>query len=315
MASLAARIPWYGNQKPGCVRLRWRGYERIMSMILFSPRGPRSPPVSLRPPRATGAPLSPSSMERSRFKRTLGWFSSVLRDKVFYLGLVGIALGLVAFAILFNYAVMPLWTRHDASVSVPDVREMTGEQAESTLRAAGLGAEMREQPFNPNLAADIVVEQQPDPNTSVKPGRRVYYYINASPKELAVTPDVVSLAEATAREQIRDAGLVVGTVESDTIRTPFRNTVTRQTPEPGRQVPKGTRVTLWTSPGPGTASVRVPNVVGNTPEEARAILRRAGLWVDSPNATGDRIRWQQPEEGATLKEGEEVRISTNPSGG
>ncbi|MEM6327656.1 MAG: PASTA domain-containing protein [Bacteroidota bacterium] len=254
-------------------------------------------------------------MERSRLKRTLGWFGSVLTDPVFYLGLIGIAVGLVAFAVLFNYAVMPLWTRQDAGVSVPDIREMTEEQAESTLRAAGLGADRREKNFNANLPADIVVEQQPDPNTTVKPGRRVYFYINASPKELAATPDVVSMAEATARTQLREAGLVVGRVETDSIRTPFRNTVTRQTPESGRQVPKGTRVTLWLSPGPGTARVRVPNVVGNTPEEARDILQRAGLWVDSPNATGDRIRWQQPEEGSRLREGEEVRISTNPSGG
>ena len=259
--------------------------------------------------------LFPFRMQPSRFKRTLGWFGSVLSDKVFYLGLIGIALGLAAFAVLFNYAVMPLWTRQDAAVSVPDVREMTEDQAEAALRSAGLGAERREKNFNANLAADIVVEQQPDPNTSVKPGRRVYFYINASPKELAMTPDVTSMAEATARTQIREAGLVVGRVDTDTVRTPFRNTVTRQNPVGGRQIPQGTRVTLWLSPGPGTANVRVPNVVGNTPDEARAIIRRAGLWVDSPNATGDVIRWQQPDEGSTLKEGEEVRISTSPSGG
>ena len=254
-------------------------------------------------------------MERSRLKRTLGWFGSVLRDRVFWLGLMGIAVGLVVFALLFNFAVMPLWTRHDASITVPDVREMSDGEAESTLRAAGLGAEMREQPFNPNLDADIVVEQIPDPDTRVKPGRRVYYYVNASPKELALMPEVTSLAEGVARTRLDEAGLIVNRVESDTVRTPFRNTVTRQTPPAGRQVPKGTRVTLWLSPGPGTASIRVPNVVGKTPEEAREAIRRAGLWVDSPNATGDRVRSQQPDEGSTLKEGEEVRISTSPSGG
>ena len=248
-------------------------------------------------------------------KRTLGWIGSVLADKVFWLGLVGIAMGIAVFALLFNYAVMPLWTRHDAAITVPDVREMSDAQAASALRAAGLGAEMREQPFNPNLAADIVVEQTPDPNTSVKPGRRVYYYVNTSPKELTVTPDLASLAEGVARTRLEEAGLAVGRVESDTVRTPFRNTVTRQTPPAGRQVPEGTRVTLWLSPGPGTANVRVPNVIGNTPEEAREIIRRSGLWVDSPSATGDRVRSQQPEEGSTLKEGEEVRISTSPSGG
>ena len=169
--------------------------------------------------------------------------------------------------------------------------------------------------FNANLAADIVVEQTPDPSTLVKPGRRVYYYVNASPKELAVTPEVMSMAEGRARTELEEAGLVVGRVESDTVRTPFRNTVTRQTPLAGRPVPRGTRVTLWLSPGPGTASVEVPNVIGSTPDEARDILRRAGLWVDSPSATGERVLSQQPDEGSTLKEGEEVRISTSPSGG
>ncbi len=245
----------------------------------------------------------------------MSWIGSVLRDKALWLGLVGIGISLVVFALLFNFAVMPLWTRHDASIQVPDVRELNESQAESALRAAGLGAEMREQPFNPNLAADIVVEQTPDPSTMVKPGRRVYYYVNASPKELAITPDVLSMAEGVARTRLEESGLIVGRVESDTVRTPFRNTVTRQTPPAGRQVPSGTRVTLWLSPGPGTASVNVPNVIGNTPEEAKEIIRRAGLWVDSPSATGERVRSQQPEEGSTLKEGEEVRISTSPSGG
>jgi beta-lactam-binding protein with PASTA domain len=254
-------------------------------------------------------------MERSWFKRTLGWIGSVLSDKVFWLGLVGIAMGIAVFALLFNYAVMPLWTRHDAAITVPDVREMTDTEAATTLRATGLGAEMREQPFNSNLTPDIVVEQTPDPNTMVKPGRRVYYYVNTSPKELTVTPDVTSLAEGVARARVEEAGLAIGRVESDTLRTPFRNTVTRQTPLAGQQVPQGTRVMLWLSPGPGTAQVRVPNVIGSTPEEARETLRGAGLWVDSPSATGDRVRSQQPEEGSTLREGEEVRISTSPSGG
>ena len=254
-------------------------------------------------------------MARSRFARAASWIGSVLKDPVYWLGLVGIGLGLVVLALLFNFAVMPLWTRHDAAITVPDVREMSDDEAEGALRAAGLGAEMREQPFNPNLTADIVVEQTPDPNTTVKPGRRVYYYVNASPKELAVMPEVLSLAEGVARTRLQEAGLMVGRVESDTVRTPFRNTITRQVPPANRQVPKGTRVSLWLSPGPGTASVTVPNVVGQTPEAARETIRESGLWVDSPNATGDRVRSQQPEEGSTLKEGEEVRISTSPSGG
>lgn len=251
----------------------------------------------------------------SRIRRYVTGLGSVLLDPVFWLGLVGIGVALVAFAVLFNYTVMPLWTRHDASVSVPDVLEMAPDAAESALRSAGLGAEMREQPFNPNLTADVVVEQIPDPSTTVKPGRRVYYYVNASPKELVQVPDVTTLAEGQARPKLSQVGLIVGRVESDTVRTPFRNTVTRQLPPSGRQVPKGTRVTLWLSPGPGTASVRVPDVVGLTPAEARSQIRRVGLYVDSPRATEGRILRQEPSSGERLKEGEEVRIFTTDRDG
>ncbi|MFN3596464.1 MAG: PASTA domain-containing protein [Rubricoccaceae bacterium] len=236
--------------------------------------------------------------------------TAVFKQRAFWLGMLGIASGLVAFAFLFNYAVMPLWTRHDAAVTVPDLRNASPEEAERLLRNVGLRGQMREQPFNPTLQADVVVDQTPSMNTQVKPGRRVYYYVNASPREHVVVPNLISLAEGVVRERLREAGLEVGQVSMDTLRSPNRNTVLRQLPLPGRQVPRGTRVQLWLSPGPGTQQVRVPNVVGLTPAEARDRLRAAGLWVDSPSATGERVLSQEPRAGELLQEGREVLIYT-----
>lgn len=241
--------------------------------------------------------------------------TAVFKQRVFWLGMLGIAAGLVAFGFLFNYAVMPLWTRHDAAVTVPDLRNLTPDEAERLLRNAGLRGEMREQPFNPTLQADVVVDQTPSMDTEVKPGRRVYYYVNASPREHVVVPNVVSLAEGVARPRLIEAGLEVGQVNMDTLRSPHRNTVLRQLPLPGRQVPRGTRVQLWLSPGPGSQQVRVPNVVGLSPAEARERLRAARLWVDSPSATGDRVLSQEPRAGELLQEGREVLIFTTERAG
>jgi beta-lactam-binding protein with PASTA domain len=217
----------------------------------------------------------------------------------------------VLFALLFNYAVMPIWTRHDAFVAVPDIREMQAADAERTLRLAGLDAELQEQPYNPNLDRDVVVDQSPAAGTTVKPGRRIYFYINASPKEMAIVPDVVSLSEGKARPEITDAGLVVGRVELDSIRTPYENTVTRQVPVSGRQVPQGTRVTLWLSRGiDNSRQVRVPDVVGLSPELARQRIRQASLYVSSPRATGDRVESQEPAAGSLLHPGQEILIRT-----
>ena len=239
----------------------------------------------------------------------------VLTDRAFWLGLVGIAVGVVTFLLLLNFAIMPLWTRHSAAVDVPDVRELQAIDAERALRDAGLEGEVREQPYNPNLASDVVVDQNPLPGTQVKPGRRIYFYVNASPKELVEMPEVTSLSEGVARPKISELGLTVSRVEIDSVRTPYENTVTRQTPVAGRRVPVGTRVTLWLSPGVGTEQAAVPDVTGLTPREARDRIRAAGLWVDSPRATGERVLWQEPERGARLKEGEEVRIHTTSRAG
>ena len=237
---------------------------------------------------------------------------SVFKERAFWIGLLGIVGGLLAFAVLFNYAVMPIWTRHDASVSVPDVQGHSASEAESILRRAGLEADYKKSPFNPNLDPDTVVEQVPQAGANAKPGRRVYIYVNESPKALVAVPDVVTLSEGVARPKIRDARLVVGRVEMDSARTPYENTVTRQSPVAGRQVPEGTQITLWISPGVGTERARVPDVTGLTPTEAREQLRKAGFYVDSPRATGERVLWQEPEQGTTLREGEEVRIHTTP---
>ena len=174
---------------------------------------------------------------------------ALLTDRAFWLGLVAIGLGLAAFALLFNYAVMPIWTRHDAAVQVPDVKELDPGEAENVLLLAGLEGEYQEQPYNPNVAADVVVDQSPSAGTAVKPGRRIYYYVNVSPKQLVAVPDVTSLSEGKAREDVGDRGLVVDRVEMDSVRTPYENTVTRQAPDPESRVPVGTRVTLWISPG------------------------------------------------------------------
>ena len=241
--------------------------------------------------------------------------SSVFKDRAFWIGLLGIAGGLVAFVLLLNSAIMPLWTRHDAAVTVPDVRKMSAIDADAALGRAGLNASPDRVPYNPNIEADVVVEQSPAAGTEVKPGRKIYFWVNESPKQLVSVPDLVSLNEGLARPKAEDAGLVVARTEIDSVRTPFDNTVTRQAPKAGTQVRQGTPVTLWLSPGVGTRQVRVPDVTGRSPDEARQRLRQAGLWVDSPRATGPEVLWQDPERGETLREGSEVRIHTTPRGG
>lgn len=235
----------------------------------------------------------------------------VVKSARFWLMLVALVGAGGLFLLLINFAVMPLWTRHDAEVAVPEIRELLAEDAVFVLREAGLRAELREQPFNPNITADMVVDQNPLPSTMVKPGRRVYYYVNASPKEMISVPDLRTRSEGVASDDIRNAGLVVGEVLYDSLHTPYEGTVTRQTPQGGHMVPRGTRVILWLSPGLGQDNVRVPNVEGMRPAEARRVILERGLWLPESAVRGDTIRWSEPRPGTPLREGTEIKIHTS----
>jgi len=234
---------------------------------------------------------------------------SLFADRAFWLGLIAIGLGLVLFVLLFNFSVMPIWTRHDAAVSVPDVREQTPDEARNALLLAGLDWEEQDQPFNPNIQPDVVVDQSPAAGTTVKPGRRVYYYVNTSPKGLVVIPDVVGYAEGTARAAVEDKGLLVENVLTDSLRTPEMGTITRQRPAGDSQVPAGTRITLWISPGvDASREVTVPDVVALPVGEAREVLRSAELYVDTSEELEGVVTRQEPESGERLNPGEQVRI-------
>jgi len=238
---------------------------------------------------------------------------SLLASRHFWIRAGGLVAAGILVVVLFNVALMPLWTRHGVETNVPEVRNMNADDARDALAAAGLRAELREQPFNPNLPADVVVDQTPLAGAAVKPGRRIYYYVNARPREMVQVPDVLSRSEGVARADIEGARLMVGDVEVDSVHTPYEGTVTRQVPRGGHQVPIGSRVTLWISPGLGRDRVTVPDVTGLSPAEARRVVREAGLWVDSPNARGNDVTWQEPRAGTRLREGEEVRIHTTPA--
>lgn len=237
---------------------------------------------------------------------------TTLTFRTLWLSILVIFLGLIALGLLMNYAVMPLYTRHDAAVEVPDVSYMNPDEARSVLTRRGLDAEMRDRPFNQLDSADVVVEQQPEAHTIVKPGRRVYVFVNTSPKGLVEVPDVRTKSEGQAVPELLEAGLKIGDVRTDSVRTPEEGTVTRQEPAPMSQVAELTEVNLWVSPGTGSREVHVPDVVGLSPDEAKERLERAGIYVTLLRVEGDRILCQDPAAGASVQEGDEVILRSTP---
>ena len=249
---------------------------------------------------------------QDRTKHGLRWLKPVVTGRTFWLGLLAIVGALIGFYLVMNYVVLPAYTRQGVEARVPEVRELPFEQASDVIEGRGLRAERRDQPYNPSIPRGAVVDQNPAPNASVKPGRRVYLYVNSGPQQMVTVPDVLTLSRNLATSRLGEVGLADVEVREDSVRSPYENTVTRQRPEPGEVVATRVKATLWVSPGLGEEEVTVPDVRGLAPVDARRELVGEGLWVDPTRSIGGTVTRQEPAPGDEVRQGTEVRIYSEP---
>lgn len=250
----------------------------------------------------------------TRTERPLNLLNSIRQyafNPYVYVGLAGLAAVTAVVYVVFNLWLMPSFTRHEVSVSVPDVINLGEEDAVASLEEAGLSAEpviLRK----PNLPKDVVIDQNPPPFAEVKPGRRVYLTINTGDTTTVVVPRVESYGIRQARNMLMQADLVVGEVLPDSIPSVYEDIITRQDPAPGERVAPGTMVSLLYGTGLGSNNVAVPDVTGLPPEDAKAMLigmRLRSIVVDeAPEDDLVLVVSQAPSAGTSVKEGYEIRL-------
>lgn len=213
---------------------------------------------------------------------------------------------------------MPAYTRHDASVSVPEVVNQPVEEASQTLQRRDLQVEQqRAQQYNPNVPRGEVLDQQPPANALVKPGRRIYLTVNAGQTPMVLMPDLTGTSIREAKNQLLALGLSTGRVRPDPIPAPYPNTITRQSPAPGDSVREGASVNLWYSQGLGDENTRVPDVRGLRVPVAQRTLLDSNLRSVVVDTTQDAelsqvpVRMQSREPDASVREGTEIRLFVN----
>lgn len=257
------------------------------------------------------------------FRRAKHTLRRLVTNGYIWAGLVVLLLLLVGAYFLFNNVLMPSYTRHDVSVTVPRVLNQPFDQAKQELEAKGLRVERSVQRFNPDLPRDVVADQNPAPNASVKPGRRVYLTVNSGETPSVKLPALEGASLREARNRLRAVGLKADDIRIDSIPSPYPNTVTRQEPAPGDSLPKGSSVTLWYSQSNDNAPyVTVPDVTGQTVRAAKEALlsRRLRSVVVSVSAEEDRedlesktVVRQSREPGTSVREGFELRLFVGTS--
>lgn len=88
------------------------------------------------------------------------------------------------------YLTIALFTKHGRTLTVPHVENMSYTEAVNKLHGSGLKVDIRDSLYREDVCPGFVIEQFPKAKSVVKPGRKIFLYINAvHPKEVIIDDD------------------------------------------------------------------------------------------------------------------------------
>ncbi|MBT2675825.1 Stk1 family PASTA domain-containing Ser/Thr kinase [Streptomyces sp. ISL-14] len=195
------------------------------------------------------------------------------------------------------------------TVKVPDLQGYPLAKAKTELKESGLEPGMVTREFSDDVTRGSVISADPDTGTKVRSGSAVA--LTVSKGRPVDVPDVTGESLADAKAELAEAGLKVK-VASARVNSDFdAGQVARQSPTDGRQAAEGDTVTLTLSKGP--EMIEVPDVVGDSVDDARAELEAAGFEVDEDRGLlglfGDTVKKQSVDGGDTAPKGSTITIT------
>jgi serine/threonine-protein kinase len=254
-----------------------------------------------RPPAGGTRPI-PATMGPRQPERTSSWVMAALA-----------ALGVLA-AIALGVGLY-LMNRDEPKVTaqtteMPELVGKTREDAEKQLQQLGLTGIRAGDPItNADCDKGKVDRQSIAEGTKIELAQAGTFQVCAGPGRVEVPQNLIGGPYENARKTLEDAGLVPVREERDSEKR--ENDVLELKPAGGTEVEKGTKVTVFVSAG---NLVQVPNVSGESVDEARATLTQAGFQVrivagsqvlanDEPE-----VQSQDPRAGTNRKRGSTVEL-------
>jgi len=162
-------------------------------------------------------------------------------------------------------------------VPVPDLKDMTREQADKALTDAGLTPNFKSV-VNSNVEEGKVISQNPPAGTKVDPGTEITVEISGGTNTIKVPP-TEGLSFDDARNTLQGAGFT-GNISQGSEANPDveEGTVIRTEPAAGQEVAPDTPIKIIVSSGADEADV--PNVVGRRRGAAETLLKSRGFQVN-----------------------------------
>lgn len=272
----------------------------------MSRRKDKPAPAADPPPPAPGRPDEPASAaeapppappRRGRRLVALAWGAGV--------ALAAFATGLV----VFNNMVMPGLVHRAGEVRVPDLSNLTFEQAEQVMREIGLQVSRGGERFDPSVPRGFIVEQDPGADTPVRGRKRVMVIVSLG-EEYSSVPALFGESPRTARFLLERAGLRVGSMVRAPSERVGEGLIVDSDPPAEAVLPRDTPVHLLLSSGSGEERFIMPDLLGRDINGVRRQLESLGFSVVTPPSapTHGAIVSQEPLAGSRITRGTTILL-------
>lgn len=202
---------------------------------------------------------------------------------------------------LFNSFVMPRFIHRAGEVRVPDLVNLTMEQAEKAVSPSGLALSRAGERFDTRIARGRILQQDPSAGTPVRGRARISVTVSLG-EEYANVPGLFGETRRGAELLLEQAGLKVGGITQAPSDAVGEGLVVSTDPPATSVLPHGSSVALLLSSGLGTDVFVMPDLTGREISRARQQLEAQGFKVLSPpSGPGNGpIVSQDPPPGARL---------------
>ncbi|TMQ68159.1 MAG: PASTA domain-containing protein [Candidatus Eisenbacteria bacterium] len=193
-------------------------------------------------------------------------------------------IGVLAFAtglVLFNSVVMPRLIHGVSEVHVPDLRNLTLEQAEHALRPLDLQVSRAGERFDPAVPRGFILSQDPPGGTTVRGHKRISVMVSMG-EEFSSVPELFGESQRSAEGLLKSAGLRLGAITRAASDDVGEGLVAGSDPGPETVLPRDTPVSLLVSTGSGEESFVMPDLLGREIMGVRRQLDALGFRVVTP---------------------------------
>lgn len=155
-------------------------------------------------------------MKSNRPDHSYSWGSKFI-DRHPVMANIVIILVIAVLGIYAAYLATALFTKHGRSTQVPSVENLSYTEAVSKLHKYGFKVDIRDSIYRDDVKPGYVIEQFPKAKSIVKPGRKIFLYINA------VHPKEVIIDEDNHPNELALKGFPIRTVETKFEELGFKN--------------------------------------------------------------------------------------------